>query len=101
MDVNADDLDIKNNRNGHRFEAELLGYVGFLDYLLADGKMVLTHTEVPDELEGQGIGSKLVEAALEDARSQHLLVVPQCPFVASYIERHPEYMELVDPQYRE
>ena len=54
-----------------------------------------THTEVPDALEGRGIGKRLVKAALDDARAQGLKVVPVCPFVKHYIENHPETQDLL------
>jgi predicted GNAT family acetyltransferase len=52
-------------------------------------------------LEGQGVASQLVKAALDDARQEHLAVVPFCPFVAGYIQRHPEYQDLVPAEYRD
>ena len=58
-------------------------------------RIVFTHTLVPASLEGRGIASVLARTALDDARSRHLRVVPLCPFVRDYIERHPEYQELV------
>ncbi len=70
MSVNSDGLIIKNN------EAVLPGYVAFLDYRLSGERIFFTHTEVPEEVEGQGIGSKLVEAALQDARARRLTVIP-------------------------
>jgi predicted GNAT family acetyltransferase len=60
-----------------------------------DGVRTLTHTEVGDEWEGQGIGSRLVAGALDDIRERGLSVTPVCPFTAAYIERHPEYQDLV------
>lgn len=101
MTVNPDSLTIKNNEAAHRFEATLPGYVAFLDYTLSGECVVFTHTEVPEELDGQGIGSKLVEAALQDAHARRLTVIPLCPFVTSYIQLHPQYIEIVDPEYRE
>jgi len=64
-------------------EAELM-------YRLRDGRLVLVHTGVPPELEGQGIGGRLVTAAIEYAAEQGLTVVPSCPFARSWLERHPE-----------
>jgi predicted GNAT family acetyltransferase len=54
-------------------------------------------TEVPEALEGQGIGSALARGALDDVRAQGLQVIPLCPFVAAFIRRHPEYLDLVSP----
>ncbi|WP_418643633.1 GNAT family N-acetyltransferase [Stutzerimonas kunmingensis] len=60
-------------------------------------RMVFTHTEVDPSLSGQGLGSVLAKGALEDARRRGKRVVPQCEFIASYIERHEQWQDLVDP----
>ncbi|MEV4458255.1 GNAT family N-acetyltransferase [Microbispora sp. NPDC049633] len=73
---------------------------GFAQYRLRDGSMVFTHTEVRGEFGGRGLGGMLVGAALDEARAAGLRVVPLCSFVAWYIEKHPEYRELVDDDYR-
>ena len=62
---------------------------------MEDDRIVFTHTLVPHAIEGKGVGSKLIRAALDSARDQGLKVVPQCPFVAVYIDRHPEYRDLI------
>jgi predicted GNAT family acetyltransferase len=64
-------------------------------------RIAFTHTEVDEALEGRGFASRLVEAALDDARGQGLEVVPLCPFVASFIDRHPEYQDIVAADYRD
>jgi uncharacterized protein len=58
--------------------------------------LTLTHTHVPPEAEGEGVGSALARAALDHARDERLRVRPKCPFMRSYIERHPEYQDLLD-----
>lgn len=57
--------------------------------------MVYVHTGVPPELEGRGIAGQLAKFALDDARARGLRVVARCPYVAAYIERNPEYAELL------
>ena len=57
--------------------------------------IVFTHTLVPPEIEGRGVGSKLIRGALDSARDQGLRVVPQCPFVKAFIDRHPGYRDLL------
>jgi uncharacterized protein len=85
-----------------RYELRLDGrLIGLAAYHRRDGRIAFTHTEVDESCQGQGCGSRLAEAVLEDARRQGLAVVPLCPFIAHYIERHPEYEELVAPGYRE
>ena len=100
MNVNVENLTVERNEEARRFEIHLDGKVALADYRLreaADGtpEIVFPHTEVPREFEGQGIGSKLVRGALDYAREHELRVVPACPFVASYIQRHEEYQDLV------
>lgn len=79
-------------RNEHRGRFELGGAPdkGYLAFQQGDGRMTLVHTEVADELEGQGVGSALVRAALDHAEAEGLTVVPQCGFVAGWLERHPD-----------
>ena len=91
-------ITIENNQSAMRFEARHEGQLAFIKYTLNDNQIVYLHTEVPEAFEGQGIGSSLAKAALEDARSNHLQVVPLCPFVAAYIRKHAEYADLVASQ---
>jgi predicted GNAT family acetyltransferase len=68
---------------------------GFLAYRRSDGLVVLAETQVDAAYEGRGIGGTLARAALDDARREHLRVQPRCPFVRRWIERHPDYADLV------
>jgi predicted GNAT family acetyltransferase len=88
------------NKAEQRFEARVDGALSLLQYDRAGDRITYLHTEVPDALEGRGIGSALARAALDDARAQNLTVVPRCPFVSAYIQRHREYLPLVDPAFR-
>jgi predicted GNAT family acetyltransferase/glutaredoxin len=86
------------NPESSRYELRLGDrLIGLAAYRRRDGRIALTHTEVDESCEGRGYGSRLVAAALEDARRQGLAVVPLCPFVAHFVERHPEYQDLVAP----
>jgi len=87
--------EVRNNEAEHRYELEVEGQLAIAVYRLRDGQIVFTHTEVPDALEGRGIGSKLIEAALDDARARGLKVVPACPFVKHYMDEHPEVQDLL------
>ena len=69
--------------------------VGFIDYVLRGEVIRLVHTEVRPEFSGQGHAATLARSALDDARSRGLSVRPDCPYVASYIDKHPEYADLV------
>ena len=77
-----------------RFAINVDGAVAYLDLQLFKDKVVFTHTEVPVGLEGRGLGASLARAGLDWARSEGLRVIPVCPFVAAYIGRHPEYLDL-------
>jgi uncharacterized protein len=89
-------LTVRDNPDAHRFEAaDESGVVaGFAAYRRYEDRIVFTHTEVDDAFEGQGVGSTLVREALDAVRGEGLRVVAQCPFVKSYIDKHPEYADL-------
>ncbi len=87
---------VKDNPAASRFEMESGGAVAFVEYERAgDGRIALLHTEVPEALSGQGVGSTLVRGVLEALRAERAKVVPRCGFVAAYIERHPEHRDLL------
>ncbi len=94
------DLPVMHNSAAKRFEISLDSRVAFSKYLLVGEKIIIEHTEVPIELEGKGIGGRLVRTALDYARAQKLKVMPLCPFTAGFIHRHPEYQDLVLEGYR-
>ena len=83
-----------------RYELRLGGrIVGLAAYRRRNGRIAFTHTEVDESCEGRGLGSRLAAAALADASVKGLVVVPLCPFIAHYIERHPEYEKLLAAGY--
>jgi len=86
---------VRDNRAEQEFELEVDGRRAIAAYQREGSTIVFTHTHVPQAIEGRGIGSKLIRAALDAVRDEGLKVVPQCPFVAAYIERHPEYRDLL------
>ncbi len=89
--------DVRNEPEQHRYAIYLDdALAGFAQYAHRDGRVVFTHTEIDDAFEGQGLGSKLAKAALDDVRSSGAQVVPLCPFIARWIERHADYQDLVD-----
>ena len=97
----VNNLKIENNEGAQRWEAHIDQYIAVAEYRRRGDIIFFIHTEVPHEMEGQGVASKLVKTALDDARTQHLTVIPFCPFVAGYIRRHPDYKALVHPEYRD
>ncbi len=78
------------NAAASRFEVTVDGHLAELTYRRDDERLVLVHTGVPDELEGEGIGGKLVAAAIEDAAERGLIVVPECEFARAWLEKHPD-----------
>ena len=83
------------NRDEQEFPLEVDGHLAVAAYQREAGVIAFTHTLVPPEIEGRGVGSKLIRGALDSARDQGLRVVPQCPFVKAFIDRHPEYRDLM------
>jgi predicted GNAT family acetyltransferase len=78
-----------------RFEIERDGHTAYLEYSLVAKVLQLIHSEVPPQLRGQGLASELAKSALDWARENGLKVDVICPSVAAYIEKHPEYRDLV------
>jgi uncharacterized protein len=91
------DAPVRHNEVASRFEIETPDGPAFAEYQRARGRIVFTHTEVPESEEGQGIGSRLAQAALDWAREQGEPVLPFCPFIAAYVRRHSVYHDLVEP----
>ena len=90
------DLDFERDDAGHRYLAHLDGEPAVIAFReAASGVLDFHHTEVPEAMQGKGVGDELVRRALDDVRERGLEVIPTCPFVAAYIRRHPEYGDLV------
>jgi predicted GNAT family acetyltransferase len=103
MSDNARDQDTSfaDNTAKHRYELHKgSALAGFAEYNLVKGAVLFTHTEVQPAFEGQGIGSTLAKQALDDVRSRGLHAIPQCQFIAGYIRKHPEYLDLVSEEHR-
>lgn len=88
--------EIRHEREAHRFALELDGGCAFITYRERAGRVLdLDHTFVPAASRGSGIASQLTAHALRHARQHGYKVVPSCPFVAAFMERHPEYRDLL------
>ena len=87
--------EVVNNKAHHRYELTVDGHLAATYYKISDNVITFIHTEVPPELGGKGIGSKLVKGALDQVRSDGLKVIAQCPFVKGYIDKHPDYADLL------
>ena len=86
---------IEHDAAGSRLTARVAGHLSLLVYRLQGGVMTIVHTEVPDELAGQGIAGDLMRAALELARSNGWRVRPACSYAAAFMDKHPEYATLL------
>ena len=91
------DVRTSHNPGESRYEAHLDGELaGFAEYVVKDDLVFLTHTEVNDRFEGHGVGSAIARFALDDVRAQgSRRVVPRCPFIKAWIDKHPDYADLV------
>ena len=87
--------EVNDNPEKSQFEMIVDGHTALAAYRLKPGMITFTHTEVPKELGGRGIGSQLARGALDQSRERGLKVVPLCPFIKAYIEKHPEYADLL------
>ena len=88
--------EVRDNPAASRFEMASGDALAFVRYeRTGDSRIALFHTEVPEALSGQGVGSKLVRSTLDAMRAEGMKVVPRCEFVAAYIGRHPEYRDMV------
>ena len=90
-------IELSRNDPAGRYEAHLDGELaGFADFHMRSDVVVFTHTVVDDRFEGRGVGSELARFALDDVRSDgRRRVLPRCPFIKAWIQRHPEYAPLV------
>lgn len=88
---------VEHDEPGRRYVLRIDGeQVGELGYSVGADRVVMEHTVVDESRQEKGLGSQLVAFALDDVRSAGRRVVPQCPFVRAYVDRHPEYADLVD-----
>jgi predicted GNAT family acetyltransferase len=88
---------LRDNEARHRFELDVDGITAFVDYRKSPGAITLVHTEVPPELGGRGVGSQLARAALDAVRAQGRALSVECPFIRSFMTKHPEYNDLLAP----
>lgn len=101
MDLDVEHLVIRDNPAESRYEAQIGDEMAVVEYERGAGKQIaLIHTEVPPALEGHGIAGKLARFALDDARARGLEVIPVCPYIVSYLQRHPDDLDVVAPNAR-
>ncbi len=98
----AERIEVADARDRDRYELSIDGeMVGFTAYRARPSLVAFVHTEVDERLRGRGLGDRLIRFALEDTRARGLAVLPFCPFVKGFIERHREFEALVPDTYRE
>lgn len=90
---------ITDNKEAQRFEMPAGKGLAFIAYEWHHDRLALMHTEVPSEAEGKGIAGTLAKYVLEKAKKENIKIDVFCPYVSSYIKRHPEYKELIDKDY--
>jgi predicted GNAT family acetyltransferase len=86
---------VNDNAEKHRFELEIEGQLAAAYYERSGSVITFEHTEVPAELGGKGVGTRLIKGALDQARAAGLKVVAQCPFVKAWIGKNPAYTDLL------
>lgn len=87
----AEKIEIRDEPSSTRYEIEVDGELaGFADYQLGQGRIIFPHTEIDSAFGGRGLGTKLVEFAVTDARRRELEIIPLCPFVKDWVEENPE-----------
>ncbi|NDV78607.1 GNAT family N-acetyltransferase [Dysgonomonas sp. 511] len=89
------EYNVVHNEELSRFETKIEGLISLVDYRKIDDVLVVTHTGVPRELEGKGIAAALTKTLLDYARENGYRVRPVCPYTKAYIQRHPEYVDVV------
>jgi uncharacterized protein len=93
--IMPESLSVSHNSAAGQFEIRTEHGTALLRYAYRGAELDLLHTEVPDALEGRGYGAALAKAALEYAAAENMKVIPSCPFVSTYVKRHPEHAGLL------
>lgn len=94
-------VDIKDHPASHRFELTVDGVLAaYAEYNLLKQGLMFTHTEVLAAFEGRGLGSQLARFALDQVRARRVQAIPVCKFIAGFIRKHPEYLDLVPEESR-
>ena len=93
--MSSEEIKVTHNPAENRFEVTLDGHLAVLDYTMMDEIIIFRHTGVPPEIEGGNVGISLVKTGLEYARGNRLWVRSRCWFMNKYLQRHPEYQDLL------
>ena len=95
--MNYDEHALQVNAPSNRLELAIGSELAFIEYQLRQDRLFLIHTEVPAALEGKGVGSAIIQKALQYAKDHNYKIVPICPFVQSYLKKHPEWNDIIAP----
>lgn len=96
--MSPQDVQVRHDASQQRYVLDVNGQaLGFAQYQDDGERQVFTHTEIDDSLAGQGMGSTLARAALDDARRRGKRIVPVCEFIAAYVNKHSEWNDILDP----
>ena len=98
MKIDVEKLEVIHSPAENRFETWIEGQLSKLDYMEDGDTIIMTHVGVYPEHRGQGVAGKLTQVALEYAKERSLRVIPMCPYIASYIRRNPQYIELTSQE---
>lgn len=96
MNEELKNMELWVNKDRHRFELRFGDKTAYIEYGHKENIITLFHTKVPDEMEGQGVGSTLIEKTLKYIEKNNYKLIPLCPFVVAYLKRHPEWNRLVE-----
>lgn len=95
MKFNSELLKVTQNIDKNRFEVKIGESIAIAEYSITAGELILTHTEVPVALEGNGIASRLAKVAFKYARENDLKVLPLCPYMAAYARKHQDVQDVL------
>ncbi|MET0337188.1 MAG: GNAT family N-acetyltransferase [Caulobacter sp.] len=95
------DPEIRDHADLKRYELTIDGEVAVVTYNLGSSGLMVTETLVPIALEGRGLASRLARHVIADAKQRGIVILPVCPFFASYLQKHPEHADMVHPTYRQ
>jgi predicted GNAT family acetyltransferase len=96
LDLNS--VAVVHNESENRFEASVDAGLAVVTYRMYPGKIIFEHTEVPQSVQSQGLAAKVVAAALDYARANHLQVLATCSYVRNFLRKHSEYQDIVAPE---
>ena len=94
------DSEVRDNPEARRYELAVDDGVAVMTYNLNPPQLMITETLVPEALEGRGLASRLAAAVVADVRARGLVLLPVCPYLAGWLQKHPEHADVVHPTFR-